>query len=369
MHRLWEPVSNPLRRLIFIAGAAACTTTNAQIPTHMEAHPGHLQHATIGDDGEVTVQPSPDSKATDFDFLMGAHRVHHEKLKYRLAGCQEWVASEGTHQMQPLLGGFGNLEQHRMTGLDGRPAEGVALRLFDPKTRLWSIYWADSKAVALGNPVVGSFEHRVGYFYGRDTLNGRPIWVQFCWDARDSLHPVWSQAFSADKGKTWEWNWVMRFSPAGAEGSGLTEEATADSNGIGLIELRDYLIKPGDRDRFIAYFEANFIGSQDVLGGSVLGQYRVKDHADNFCWVRGFRNMASRSAFLPGFYYGPFWKQHRNVANGMLVNNDNVYLLRPLQWKNDSLIPVASIDRDLLYPGEGIAVVDFYISNTKLDKL
>jgi hypothetical protein len=29
----------------------------------------------------------------------------------------------------------------------------------------------------------------------------------FRWDKRDPEHPIWSQAFSPDNGKTWEWNW------------------------------------------------------------------------------------------------------------------------------------------------------------------
>lgn len=32
--------------------------------------------------------------------------------------------------------------------------------------------------------------------------------VVFRWDFRDKSHPVWSRAFSADKGKSWEWNWI-----------------------------------------------------------------------------------------------------------------------------------------------------------------
>ena len=31
--------------------------------------------------------------------------------------------------------------------------------------------------------------------------------MMFRWDARDKDRPIWSQAFSPDDGKTWEWNW------------------------------------------------------------------------------------------------------------------------------------------------------------------
>jgi len=37
---------------------------------------------------------------------------------------------------------------------------------------------------------------------------GRPVIIVFKWDKRDPEHPRWSQAFSDDNGKTWEWNYT-----------------------------------------------------------------------------------------------------------------------------------------------------------------
>jgi hypothetical protein len=31
----------------------------------------------------------------------------------------------------------------------------------------------------------------------------------FRWDVNDKKKPIWSQAYSDDNGKTWEWNWYM----------------------------------------------------------------------------------------------------------------------------------------------------------------
>jgi len=33
----------------------------------------------------------------------------------------------------------------------------------------------------------------------------------FEWDKSDLQKPIWSQAFSTDQGKTWEFNWYMTF--------------------------------------------------------------------------------------------------------------------------------------------------------------
>jgi hypothetical protein len=40
---------------------------------------------------------------------------------------------------------LGNLDIFR-TEFDGKPFEGLTVRLFDPQTRLWTIYRADSNA-------------------------------------------------------------------------------------------------------------------------------------------------------------------------------------------------------------------------------
>jgi len=143
----------------------------------------------------------------------------------------------------------------------------------------------------------------------------------------------------------------------------------ADSLPIGVLELRNYLIKHGQRERFIGYFEENFIQPQESLNAHLLGQYRVKGAEDNFCWLRGFKDMGERSRFLPAFYYGSFWKAHKQVANEMLANNDNVYLLKPLLLYHDSLESATYISHLKLLPTRGITVVDFYIANTKLDQL
>ena len=65
--------------------------------------------------------------------------------------------------------------------------------------------------VVLDVPQIGSFENKIGEFFARDVFEGKPIIVKFNWNATNAEVPIWSQAFSADEGKTWEWNWYMTF--------------------------------------------------------------------------------------------------------------------------------------------------------------
>ena len=155
--------------------------------------------------GNLIIKPSPTSSSKDFDYLIGNWKLKNRKLTSRLTHSTEWVEFESRVEMHQILDGNGNIDKYTDTAT-GKPYEGLALRLFNSKTKLWSIYWADNNSGTLDPPVVGSFENNIGHFFGKDTFNGKKIIVVFRWDVRDPDLPVWSQAFSADDGKTWEWN-------------------------------------------------------------------------------------------------------------------------------------------------------------------
>ncbi|MFZ6014709.1 MAG: hypothetical protein ACOYXT_30500, partial [Bacteroidota bacterium] len=156
--------------------------------------------------GELKIEPSATSSSADFDFLIGKWRLEHEKLRARLNGCKDWDEFETEVEDFKILEGTGNMDIGKAV-IDGKAWEGRTIRLFNPATRLWSLYWISSHAGTMDPPVVGSFDNGVGHFFGKDKFNGKPIVVLFRWDARDKDNPVWSQAFSPDNGKTWEWNW------------------------------------------------------------------------------------------------------------------------------------------------------------------
>ncbi len=97
-----------------------------------------------------------------------------------------------------------------------------------------------------------------------------------------------------------------------------------------ILELRQYLHQPGRRDDFIALFDEYFIEEQEHYGAFILGQFRDRTHPDRFVWLRGFPDMQTRLTALEGFYHAsPIWQAHRPVANDMISDVSNVFLLRP----------------------------------------
>jgi hypothetical protein len=157
--------------------------------------------------GELIITASATSSQNDFDFLIGKWRLKHRKLKSRFTNSDEWEEFETVVEDFRILEGMGNMDIGRAI-IDGKPWEGRTIRLFDPKTRLWRLHWISSCVGVMDRPVVGSFENGIGHFFTKDIFNVKKIIMLFRWDARDKEHPIWSQAFSPDNGKTWEWNWI-----------------------------------------------------------------------------------------------------------------------------------------------------------------
>ena len=104
-----------------------------------------LINASISANGRLIIRPSKGSSANDFDFFPGNWNVANKKLKTRLNNCKEWVEFNARNNVTKILNGIGNTDRFSAK-FNGADFEGMTLRLFDPKTRLWSIYWADSNS-------------------------------------------------------------------------------------------------------------------------------------------------------------------------------------------------------------------------------
>ena len=148
----------------------------------------------------------------DFDFMAGRWRVHHKRLKERLANSDEWIEFDGTQVARPLMEGSANVDDNYFD-VPGAPYRGVTLRAFDPESGQWSIWWLDGRMPLgpLEPPMRGTFRDGVGTFYADETFKGIPIRVRFIWSHITPTSSRWEQAFSTDNGATWETNWISEF--------------------------------------------------------------------------------------------------------------------------------------------------------------
>jgi hypothetical protein len=109
-----------------------------------------------------------------------------------------------------------------------------------------------------------------------------------------------------------------------------------------VVELRQYTLRPGQRDVLIDLFDREFVESQEADGMAIVGQFRDLDDPDRFTWIRGFASMPARARALASFYGGPVWKANSAAANATMIDSDNVLLLRPVTARSGFPPPAAA---------------------------
>ena len=144
----------------------------------------------------------------DFDFEIGSWKIHLKRRLKPLTGSNTWVEFDGTSVTRKVWDGRANLEEFETDGPTGH-IEGLTLRLYNPQTQQWSLYWANSKDGTMGGPPnIGEFKNGRGEFYCQDTFNGRAILIRYVWSDITPNSAHFEQSFSDDGGKTWEVNWI-----------------------------------------------------------------------------------------------------------------------------------------------------------------
>jgi len=143
----------------------------------------------------------------DFDFEIGSWKTHVKRLVHPLTGSTSWVEYDGMTVVRRVWDGRSNALELEVDGPSGH-IEGLSLRLYNPKTRQWSLNFANSNDGMLSQPTVGEFKNGRGEFFDQETLNDRAIFVRFVISDITPNSCRFEQSFSDDGGKTWEVNWI-----------------------------------------------------------------------------------------------------------------------------------------------------------------
>jgi hypothetical protein len=146
----------------------------------------------------------------DFDFEFGSWKVRLKRLPRPLTGSSDWVEMEGTSIVRKVWDGRANLGELDVQNATSH-IEGLSLRLYDPQSRQWSIYWANARDGGLGTAMIGQFANGRGEFFNQEVFEGRAIYVRFIFSDITAAAFRLEQAFSADGGRTWETNWIAEF--------------------------------------------------------------------------------------------------------------------------------------------------------------
>jgi hypothetical protein len=151
-------------------------------------------------------QPADRDGQHDFDPLIGAWKYHLKRRLHPLTGSTTWVEFDGTGVCRKVYDGA-SVDQIEVDGPTGH-IEGLTLRVYNPQSHQWRLYWANSKIGVLDPPQIGEFKNGQGEFFAQDTVNGKAILIRFVWTNTTTSTPHFEQSFSDDGGQTWEVNWI-----------------------------------------------------------------------------------------------------------------------------------------------------------------
>jgi hypothetical protein len=146
----------------------------------------------------------------DFDFYIGTWHIQNRRLRERLKGSTAWEEFEGTSVCTHALSGIANVDQVYFDRGE-KSFHGLTIRLFNPASCQWSLYWSDSVHGQMEVPMIGTFANGVGEFYSQEQSASKYVFSRFIWSKIMPTSCQWEQALSPDGGKTWETNWIMEF--------------------------------------------------------------------------------------------------------------------------------------------------------------
>lgn len=146
----------------------------------------------------------------DFDFDLGTWKTHSSRLLHPLTGSHVWVEMDGFTVVKGIWNGRANLAEFKADGPAG-PIELLSLRWYNPNSRQWNLDFATPNVGTLGIPGVGVFTNGRGDFYDQEDVDGKSVLIRFSIWGIDPNSAASEQAFSADGGKTWEVNWINKY--------------------------------------------------------------------------------------------------------------------------------------------------------------
>jgi hypothetical protein len=105
-----------------------------------------------------------------------------------------------------------------------------------------------------------------------------------------------------------------------------------DSETNGVLEIRLYRIRAGQRDRFAEFFNSRTVASQRAVGMRILGQFFDREDEDRFIWLRGFDDLEHRDRSKAAFYDGDLWRDElEHEAFSLIEDYSDVWLVAPLR--------------------------------------
>jgi hypothetical protein len=95
-----------------------------------------------------------------------------------------------------------------------------------------------------------------------------------------------------------------------------------------LFELRQYKIKPGQRDAWVRLMEDEIIPFQVSKGMVILGSFVGEEDDSVYVWIRRFKDEAERERLYEEVYQSDYWRDEIGPRIPEMMERDAMQVTR-----------------------------------------
>jgi NIPSNAP len=97
---------------------------------------------------------------------------------------------------------------------------------------------------------------------------------------------------------------------------------------MAFFELRQYRLRPGQRDAWLKIMEEEIVPFQVSKGMVISGMFFGEEDKDLFVWLRRFESEEERERLYEAVYQSEAWKTKFNDRVGELIDREQIRVTR-----------------------------------------
>ncbi len=95
-----------------------------------------------------------------------------------------------------------------------------------------------------------------------------------------------------------------------------------------IFELRQYVIRPGQRDNWVKFMEEEVIPFQTRMGMVILGSFVAEEDQSLYVWIRRFADEEERKRLYEAVYQGDYWKSEISPRIPTMLDREQIKVTR-----------------------------------------
>lgn len=95
-----------------------------------------------------------------------------------------------------------------------------------------------------------------------------------------------------------------------------------------FFELRQYRVKPGQRESWVRLMEEKIIPFQISKGMVVIGSFVGQEETDLYVWIRRFKSEEERVRLYQEVYQSDFWQNEISPQVDEMLDRERIQVTR-----------------------------------------